>query len=97
LLIMLHVVEQVGATGPDVEPDADGPTEAELAALVAEEPLIEAGLALTAVEIEILTSPHGLSELDWRRWRAAVRRVSHEALAFYNAGGRDRPVLPAVA
>ena len=89
---MLRVVELVGSVGSATAPDADGPTDGELAALVAEEPLIEAGLALTVVEIEILTSPHGLSELDWRRWRAAVRRVSHEALTFYNAGGRDRPV-----
>lgn len=60
------------------------PTAADLAAIEEEWPLIAAGLELLAVEIGILTSSHDLTDLDWRRWRAAVRRVSEEGRAFYN-------------
>jgi hypothetical protein len=55
--------------------DNDEPTAADLAAIEAEWPLIEAELSALDAQIRILTAAGGLSSLDWRRLRRAERRV----------------------
>jgi hypothetical protein len=67
---------------PDFEPDLDGPTDADLAAIEAEGPLREAEMDLVAAEIRVLTAEPRPSALDWRRLRRAERRVSREAAAL---------------
>jgi hypothetical protein len=57
-------------SGPD-----DGPTAADLAAIEAEWPLIEAGLAVIDAQIRVLSAAGGPAPLDWRRLRRAQRRV----------------------
>jgi hypothetical protein len=53
-----------------------GPSAADLAAIDAEWPLIEAELAVVDAEIAAaLSGPGGPSPLDWRRFRRAERRV----------------------
>ena len=80
--------------------DADpaGPTQAELAAIEREWPLIEAELALTDAEIHALNVRGGPSPLDWRRLRRAEQRVLREAFAFVASELRhtDTPVSPAI-
>ncbi|MGI8446643.1 MAG: DUF6284 family protein [Streptosporangiaceae bacterium] len=51
------------------------PTAADLAAIEAEWPLIDAELALLDEEIRRLSAAGGPSPLDWRRLRRAERRV----------------------
>jgi hypothetical protein len=75
---------------PDEGPSLDelaGPTAAEMRALVAEEPVIEAEVAVTAAEIDVLASP---SELAWRRLRAAERALI-TAWLIYAATHRPGP------
>ncbi|GIG01277.1 DUF6284 family protein [Catellatospora citrea] len=50
-----------------------GPTDAELAAIELEWPLIAAELELTSAEITVLTA-NNPTELDWRRLRRAERQ-----------------------
>jgi hypothetical protein len=68
-----------------------GPTAAELAAIEAEWPLIEAGLSVVDAQIRALMAEGGPSQLDWRRLRRAERRVlaARSRLA-------DRPATPAL-
>lgn len=51
------------------------PTAADLAAIEAEWPLVEAELGLLDAQIVALSAARGLSPLDWRRLRRAERRV----------------------
>jgi hypothetical protein len=53
------------------------PTAADLAAIEAEWPLIEADLNVLDAEIRLLAAAGGPSLLDWRR----LRRAEHQALA----------------
>ena len=53
--------------------DLDGPTDAELAAIDLEWPLIAAEMDIVAAEARLLTADHP-AELDWRRLRRAERR-----------------------
>ena len=71
------------------EADPAGPTEADLAAIEREWPLIEAELALVDAEIRALTVVGGPSPLDWRRVRRAEQRVLRQTFAFV-AGERRR-------
>jgi hypothetical protein len=73
-------------TAPD--PD-DGPTVADLAAIEAEWPLIEAELAVTDAQIRVLLAAPGPSPLDWRR----LRRAEHQVLAgqVRHAAAAGRP------
>jgi hypothetical protein len=64
------------------EPDRDGPTAEDLAAIEREWPLIEAELALLDAEIRELTAVGGPSPLDRRRVRRAEKRVMREAAAL---------------
>jgi hypothetical protein len=57
----------------------DGPTAADLAAIDAQWPLIEAEMAVLDAEIRILTVERP-SELDWRRLRRAEHGVLRAAL-----------------
>lgn len=59
--------------------DPDEPTPADLAAIEAEMPLIEAGIDLVDAEIRMLTVIGGPSPLDWRRLRRAEARVTRIA------------------
>jgi Family of unknown function (DUF6284) len=59
-----------------------GPTDADLAAIETEWPLIEAEMALVDAEIRMLTVQGAPSPLDWRRLRRAEARVMREALAL---------------
>jgi Family of unknown function (DUF6284) len=68
--------------------DNEEPTAADLAAIEAEWPLIEAGLAVVDAEIRALSVAGSPSPLDWRRLRRAERRV---------LAARLRLVVPAVA
>jgi len=52
-----------------------GPSEAELAEIELEWPLITAELELVDAEIRLLTADSAPTELDWRRLRRAERRV----------------------
>ena len=83
---MLTVVERVGADGPALESDTDGPTEGELAAIEREMPLIRAEVALVDAEIRLLTAHPHPTDLDWRRLRRAERRVAVEARALLASG-----------
>lgn len=67
----------------DQEPSIDA-----LAAIELEMPLIRAEVDLVGAEIRVLTAEPHPSELDWRRLRAAERRVSREAVAFVEAARR---------
>lgn len=51
------------------------PTAADLAAIEAEWPLIEAALGVVDAEIRALSADGGPSPLDWRRLRRSERRV----------------------
>ncbi|MEV6601349.1 DUF6284 family protein [Actinoplanes sp. NPDC051346] len=64
--------------------DLPEPTEADLAAIETEEPLISAELAWLAAEIAILNSDEhgGPSDLDRRRLRRAEARVIRETFAY---------------
>jgi hypothetical protein len=64
----------------------DEPTRAELAAIDAEWPLIEAELAVLDAQIRALSAAGGSSPLDWRRLRRAERRVLAARLRL---AGRD--------
>jgi hypothetical protein len=66
----------------DLTPDVAGPTDADLAAIETEWPLIEAEMALVDAEIHMLTVHGAPSALDWRRLRRAEQRVLREALAL---------------
>lgn len=55
--------------------DDQEPTDAELAAIEAESPQIEADLALLDAQIRVLTADGGPTQIDWRRLRRAVRQV----------------------
>jgi hypothetical protein len=77
----------------DTRSDDDGPTETELAALVAEEPLIAAGIALVDAEIRVV-SAEDPTPLDVLRLRRAQARVAREAVAYRTV---SRRVLPAAA
>lgn len=67
--------------------DEDGPSASELAAIEAEMPLIAAEVALVDAEIRVLCAEPHPTELDWRRLRAAERRVAQEALALARRDG----------
>jgi hypothetical protein len=73
--------------------DPDGPSLADLAAIVAEEPLIAAELDLLAAEIDNLYAADrgGPFPLDWRRLRRAEARVTRVAaeLAARPAAARE--------
>ena len=77
----------------DLDPGRDGPTGDELAAIEAEWPLIEAGIALVDAEIRMLTAVGGPSLLDWRRLRRAEDRVLREGAAWFAACSADRALL----
>ncbi|MFD0594375.1 DUF6284 family protein [Catellatospora coxensis] len=55
--------------------DIDGPSDAELAAIELEWPLIAAEMDLAEIEAQMLTAECRPAELDWRRLRRAERRV----------------------
>jgi len=74
----------------DLEPDEDGPTSLDLAAIEAEWPLIAAEMDLTAAEIRVLTEPHPTA-LDWRRLRRAEHRVAQEAKALASRTAAPTP------
>jgi hypothetical protein len=57
------------------EPASAEPTAADLAAIEAEWPLIEADLCVLDAQIRALSAEGGPSLLDWRRLRRAERRV----------------------
>jgi hypothetical protein len=77
----------------NVEPDHDGPTTDDLAAIEAEWPLIEAEMELVDAEIRVLTADGGPSPLDWRRLRRAEHRVMCAATALAARSTRsDRQV-----
>lgn len=58
----------------DLDNGAAGPTEAELAAIEWEWPLIAAEIEVVEAEIGLLTAEHAPTEIDWRRLRRAERR-----------------------
>lgn len=62
------------------------PSDAELAAIEREWPLIEAELAVVDAEIRLLTTPGGPSPLDWRRLRRADRQVLRVAAVLAGTG-----------
>jgi hypothetical protein len=62
--------------------DDEGPTDEELATLVAEEPLIAAGIALVDAQIRALTAEGGPTALDLLRVRRARARVARETAAY---------------
>jgi hypothetical protein len=72
---------------------AAGPTPADLDAIEAEWPLIEAELGVLDAEIIMLGAAGGPSPLDWRRLRRARRRV----LALRGAAARSCETAPGVA
>lgn len=57
------------------DPELCEPTPAELAAVEAEWPLIEVGLALLDAEIAEVSAGSWGAELAWRRYRRLARRV----------------------
>ena len=65
------------------------PTRAELAAVEAEWPLIEVGLALLDAEIAEVSAGSWGAELAWRRYRRLARRVLSGA---QRAAGGSRAV-----
>jgi Family of unknown function (DUF6284) len=73
--------------------DQGGPSAADLAAIEAEWPLIEAELGLLDEEIRALSAAGGPSPLEWRRLRRAERRVlaarHAEAARVWVLAGRD--------
>ncbi len=75
-------------TRPDLDP---GPTASDLATLVAEEPLIEAGIALVDAEIRLLLAGRAPTELDWQRLRRAQRNVLRAAVQVAAAGHDRQP------
>ncbi len=62
------------------DPFEVGPSDSDLAALVAEEPLIDAGIALVDAEIRLLLSGRAPTDLDWQRLRRAQRNVLRAAV-----------------
>ncbi|MEV4411401.1 DUF6284 family protein [Catellatospora sp. NPDC049609] len=74
---------------------ADEPTEAELAAIELEWPLIAAELELTSAEITVLTADHP-TELDWRRLRRAERRRLRALAELLDLPASDRNALAGV-
>lgn len=72
---------------PESFRELDEPSDAELAAIVAEEPLIAAEVALVGAEIRVLCAEPHPSEVDWHRLRVAERRVIAEALALVRRYG----------
>ncbi|MEV7229688.1 DUF6284 family protein [Polymorphospora sp. NPDC051019] len=70
-----------------MNPELDGPTAADLAAIEAEWPLIAAELDLVDAEIAHIyaTDRGGPTVLDWRRVRRAEARVTRTAVEL---GGR---------
>jgi hypothetical protein len=65
--------------------DDDGPTDEDLAALAAEEPLIDAGIALVDAQIRAITAVDGPTRLDLLRVRRAQVQVARAALAYQAA------------
>jgi hypothetical protein len=61
------------------------PTAADLAAIEAEWPLVEAELGLLDAQIVALSAARGPSPLDWRRLRRAERRVLAARLRLMTA------------
>src|SRR5205814_2261879 len=66
---------------PD-ESSPDGPTPAELAAIEAERPLIDAELDELDCLISIISADNDPTHIDVRRYRRAQRRVLREMRAF---------------
>jgi hypothetical protein len=64
------------------------PTAADLAAIEAEWPLIEAELAVLDAQITAASAP-GPSPLDWRRMRRAQRRVLAARLGLARPAGES--------
>ena len=54
--------------------DGEMPSDAELAAIEAEWPVLAAELAVLDAEIRVLSAVNGPSALDWRRLRRAQLR-----------------------
>jgi hypothetical protein len=79
----------------------EGPTVEDMAALVAEEPLIDAGTALVDAQIIAVTAEGGPTPLDLLRVRRAQRRLAREAVAYHAAdpyrllAGRADQIPPA--
>jgi hypothetical protein len=69
---------------PDTNDDTDdvGPTAADLAAIDAEWPVIEAELDELDAVIRIISAAHDPDELEVRRYRRAQRRVLREMRAY---------------
>jgi hypothetical protein len=72
-----------------VDDNDDGPTAADLAALLVEQPLIEAEVALVDAQIRALVAEGGPSPLDVMRLRRAMARVLCE-WAVYRLRIADR-------
>lgn len=73
------------------EPD-EGPSLADLAAIEAEWPVIEAEIELVGAEIAVLTGPgHKPTELEWRRLRAAEQALIAAWLVY---AATHRPAGP---
>ena len=62
--------------------DLDGPTDREMAELLDEEALIEAGVNLVDAEILILRAYPNPTALDWHRMRRAEALVMRELIKF---------------
>ena len=73
------------------------PSLADLAAIDAEWPAIEAELALVEIEARILTADRGPSPLDWRRLRRAEHRVLAARHAVYGTPAPAAELGPEVA
>lgn len=72
--------------------DDEGPTAQDLAALVVEEPLVEAEIALVDAQIQALAAEDGPTLLDLLRVRRAQARVAREVLVYQAAvTGRGSP------
>ncbi|MDP9798301.1 hypothetical protein J2S43_006813 [Catenuloplanes nepalensis] len=72
--------------------DIDEPTDAELAAIENEWPLIVAELDLMEAELDVLDAAErgGPFDLDWQRLRRAEARVLREAAALVDRVARPR-------
>ena len=74
------------------DPDIDGPSPDDLAAIEAEWPQIEAGLAELDAELRALAAAgHGLTELDWRRMRRTESQVTRTAVRAASPSAGLRP------
>lgn len=69
----------------DLFSDLGEPTEADLAEIERQMPLIGAEVDLVDAQIIAVPSPVGPSELDWQRIRRAQRRVLREARELLTA------------